>query len=205
MSPLRKTRSDRRWKRTPGTGLILPRYPSRERFIEPRGTAQCCCDGGNGWPETCQSFLASSVDAVGAGETNGACTCTGMNATWETLVALGGDSGTDDNDVAWCVSYYSDNGSLVDYNIFVAIYASLEAQTRSIFARTKRVACGSCPGSVAVVDHAADGYSSPISDVTDWSAADGPYGWDGAGSIELAATGGCGCGNTGTVTVDWNA
>jgi hypothetical protein len=45
MSPLRKPRIDRRWERHPGTGLILPRRPSRERFIEPRGTAQCCCDG----------------------------------------------------------------------------------------------------------------------------------------------------------------
>ena len=44
MSPLRKPRSDLRWERTPGTGLILPRYPSRERYIQQMGTAQCCCD-----------------------------------------------------------------------------------------------------------------------------------------------------------------
>ena len=76
MSPLRKPRSDLRWERAPGTGLILPRRPSRERYIEPRGAAQCCCA-----EDLCAGLCgaiptASLIADLGAGGwTNGSCNC----------------------------------------------------------------------------------------------------------------------------------
>ena len=212
MSPLRRHHTDRRWETNPGTGLILPRRPSRERFIQPRGTSQCCCGGGSGWGDICNAVCLCSYDLTITGLTDVSGTCRGseLNGTWEGLIGVGSSADTDSNGVAYCYTILTNTGTaaLCTYSVMLILYASLEAQTRAVLVRSRKsggVGCTGCIFAECDIDDIGVlyGISPVVTDCTTWESADGPYGWDGAGSVSPSYNCSVGASGPGEATVSW--